>query len=106
MIPMTSITPPDDLSLEIEEDGSVIENMIATEFLGRGDMSLAAIKTADFELPQTIADRAAQGDAAFEAELARPRNSLHAEAQALFFTDREAHNRLIHKAWLSVRRID
>jgi len=72
----------------------------------RGQMRLREIRDADLTHPRTVADRAAQGDAAFEAELSRSRDDLHAEAQAIFNTDRERHDRLIHKAWLRSRRKD
>lgn len=89
---------------EREDEG--VTDCIAAEYLGKGDMPLSAVRTEDLSHPQTVADRLAQGDAAFEAELARDRPGLHAEAKALFFTDRAAHNRLIHKAWLIARRSD
>ena len=87
------------------DEGAAAE-VIKADLMGKADMGIRTIKDEDLTHPWTVADRAAQGDAAFEAELARPRNSLHAEAQACFTTDRARHDRLIHKAWLISRRKD
>lgn len=92
--------------LDDAEDMMPATSIIQAEAFGKGDMPLSAIKAEDLAHPRTVADRAAQGDLAFEAELARDRAGLHAEAQGLFLTDRAAHNRLIHKAWLNARRVD
>jgi hypothetical protein len=89
-----------------EQEGENASSLIAAEFFGKGDMPLSAIRTEDLSHPQTVAGRLAQGDAAFEAELAGDRKGLHAEAQAKFIAARAEHDRLIHKAWLIARRAD
>lgn len=106
---MGSTDISDDADLNLLNDLEALDpasSLALNERFGKGDMAINAIRTGDLEHPRTVADRAAQGDAQFEAELARDRPGLHSEAMALFASDREAHNRLIHKAWLIARRQD